>query len=49
MFCVSHKIRNTVNPEKLRAEIRKQLFIIIDFGCFKVDKLLIDPHMRVDK
>jgi len=35
MFCVSYKIRNTANPEKSLAKIRKQLFIIFNFGSYR--------------
>ena len=49
MFCVSFKLGNTVNPEKLQVEVIKQLFFRFNFGSYRVDKLLIYPHMRVDK
>ena len=32
MLCVSFKVRKRVNPEELGAEVRKQLFILLNFG-----------------
>ena len=49
MLCVSFKIRNRVNPEKLGAEVRKQPFIRLNFGSESMDKLPIHLHLRVDK
>ena len=52
MLCVSFKIGNIFNPEKLQLEVRKQpnFHSILLINChMRVDKLLINPHMRVDK
>ena len=46
MLCVSFKIRNKVNPEIYQAEVRKQLCIILNFGCYREEKLRFLPHMN---
>ena len=49
MLCLSFKIRNKVNSEKSQAEVRKQLFIIFNFGSYREEKLLFLPHMNEEK
>ena len=49
MLCVSFKIRNKVNPEIFQAEVRKQLFIKLNFCSYREEKLLFLPYMNEEK
>ena len=49
MLCLSFKIRNKVNPEIFQAEVRKQLFMKLNFCSYREEKLLFLPHMNEEK